>query len=64
MTRFNLAYHYKIVHTDASWSSVAQVFCYTDYHHLEKECKEFTGLTPNEWVKQSQASPERVLQLR
>ena len=64
MTRFNLAYHYKIAHMDASWSSVAQEFCYTDYHHLEKECKEFTGVTPNEWVKQSRASPERVLQLR
>src|SRR5687768_3997174 len=64
MTRFNLAYHYKIAHMDSSWSSVAQEFCYTDYHHLEKECKEFTGVTPNEWVKQSRASPERVLQLR
>jgi AraC-like DNA-binding protein len=64
MTRFNLAYHYKIAHPDNSWSSVAQEFCYTDYHHLEKECKEFTGLTPNDWVKQSQASPERVLRLR
>jgi len=64
MTRFNLAYHYKIAHPGTTWSSVAQEFCYTDYHHLEKECKEFTGLTPNDWVKQSQASPERVLQLR
>jgi len=64
MTRFNLAYHYKIAQPNVSWSSVAQEFCYTDYHHLEKEFKEFTGLTPNEWLKQSEASPERVLQLR
>lgn len=64
MTRFNHAYHYKIAHPHASWSSVAQEFYYTDYHHLEKEFKEFTGLTPNEWIKQNLASPERILHLR
>jgi AraC-like DNA-binding protein len=64
ITRFNLAYHYKMVHPGVSWSSVAQEFFYTDYHHLEKEFKEFTGLTPNDWIIQNQAAPERVLQLR
>jgi len=64
ITRFNLAYHYKMIHPGVSWSSVAQELCYTDYHHLEKECKEFTGLTPNDWIIQHQASPERILQLR
>jgi AraC-like DNA-binding protein len=64
MSRFNYAYHYKIAQPNASWSSVAQEFYYTDYHHMEKECKEFTGLTPNEWLQQNQASPERILRLR
>lgn len=64
MTRFNQAYHYKIAHPLASWTAVAREFFYTDYHHLEKEFREFTGLTPNEWIRQNQASPERILQLR
>lgn len=62
--RFNHAYHYKITHPNNYWSSIAQEFNYTDYHHLEKEFKEFTGLTPNEWIKENQASPERILRLK
>ena len=64
ITRFNHAYGFKSRHPNASWSSIAQEFYYTDYHHLEKECKEFTGLTPNDWLQQNQAAPERILQLR
>lgn len=62
--RFNHAYYYKISHPNVYWSSIAQEFSYTDYHHLEKEFKEFTSLTPNEWIKENQAAPERILQLR
>lgn len=61
MARFNLAYQYKIVQPNATWSSIAQEFRYTDYHHLEKEFKEFSGLTPNDWLKQNQEAPERIL---
>jgi len=64
ITRFNQAYQYKIAHPDVYWSSIAQKFCYTDYHHLEKEFKEFTELTPNDWIIENQAAPERILQLR
>jgi AraC-like DNA-binding protein len=64
LTRFNHSFRYKMAHPHVSWSSVAQEFYYTDYHHLEKEFKEFTGLTPNDWMKQDQAAPERILQLR
>jgi len=64
LTRFNHAFRYKTSHYNASWSSIAQEFCYTDYHHLEKEFKEFTGLSPNDWLKQDKGAPERILQLR
>lgn len=64
INRFNHAYYYKISHPNASWSSIAQEHSYTDYHHLEKEFKKFTSLTPNEWLKQNQASPERILRLK
>lgn len=64
LSRFNQAYRYKILHPNVSWSSIAQEFYYTDYHHMEKEFKEFTSLTPREWTKTHLAAPERILKLR
>lgn len=64
LSRFNHAYKYKITHVNVSWSSIAQEFRYTDYHHMEKEFKEFTGLTPQDWTKTHLAAPERILKLR
>ncbi|HEX5171498.1 MAG TPA: AraC family transcriptional regulator, partial [Cyclobacteriaceae bacterium] len=64
LSRFNHAYRYKVAHPDVSWSSVAQQFQYTDYHHLEKEFRAFAGQTPREWVDTHMASPERILKLR
>jgi AraC-like DNA-binding protein len=64
LSRFNHTYRYKINHPNISWSSIAQEFCYTDYHHLEKEFKEFTGLTPQDWTQTHLAAPERILRLR
>ncbi|RYY14692.1 MAG: AraC family transcriptional regulator [Chitinophagaceae bacterium] len=64
MSRFNHAYRYKLSHADMSWSAIAQEFCYTDYHHMEKEFKEFTGLTPHVWTNTHLSAPERILKLR
>jgi len=64
LSRFNLAYHHKLTRPNVSWSSVAQEFGYTDYHHLEKEFKMFAGLTPEQWVNAHLTSPERMLKLR
>ncbi|HEY5746468.1 MAG TPA: helix-turn-helix domain-containing protein [Chryseolinea sp.] len=64
LSRFNLAYQYKLRHPGVTWSSIAQEFSYTDYHHMEKEFKSFLGLTPGEWVKTELAAPERILKLR
>lgn len=64
LSRFNHAYRYKITHANVSWPSIAQEFYYTDYHHMEKEFKEFTSLTPHEWTKTHLAAPERILKLR
>lgn len=64
LSRFNHAYRFKLAHPDSSWSSIAQEFRYTDYHHLEKEFKEFAGFSPQEWVKTHLTAPERILQLR
>jgi AraC-like DNA-binding protein len=64
LSRFNHAWQYKLMHPNVSWSSIAQEFAYTDYHHMEKEFKEFLGHTPGEWVKAELAAPERILKLR
>lgn len=64
LSRFNHAYQYKLSRPSVTWSSIAQEFEYTDYHHMEKEFKEFLGLTPGEWVKTELTAPERILKLR
>jgi AraC-like DNA-binding protein len=64
LSRFNHTYRYKLAHPHVTWSSIAQEFAYTDYHHLEKEFKEFTSLTPNAWINTHLTAPERILQLR
>ena len=64
LSRFNHAYHYKLIHPEVAWSSIAQEFRYTDYHHLEKEFKAFAGFTPKVWVETHMTSPERILKLR
>jgi AraC-like DNA-binding protein len=64
LSRFNRAYQYKITHSKVSWSSIAQEFHYTDYHHMEKEFKEFTSLTPQAWTTMHLSAPERILKLR
>ena len=64
LCRFNHAYQYKVSHPNVSWSSIAQEFHYTDYHHMEKEFKEFTSLTPGDWTKTHLSAPERILKLR
>jgi hypothetical protein len=37
---------------------------YTDYHHLEKEFREFSGVGPRQWLATHMTSPERLLKLR
>jgi AraC-like DNA-binding protein len=64
LTRFNHAYQFKLINPATTWSSIAQEYGYTDYHHLEKEFKEFIGVTPNEWINTELKAPERQLKLR
>jgi AraC-like DNA-binding protein len=64
LSRFNHAHQYKLMHREVTWSSIAQEFRYTDYHHMEKEFKSFLGVTPTEWIDVELAAPERILKLR
>lgn len=64
LTRFNHAFRSRLMKPSVSWSSIALEYGYTDYHHLEKEFKEFIGVTPNEWIAAEMQAPERQLNLR
>lgn len=59
--RFNKAYNLRNCTKD--WDFIVSKCGYTDYQHLSKDYKDFTGLTPNELHFFESQSPERVLQL-
>lgn len=60
---FNKAYNFKNWSPDNDWSRIAVECGYSDYQHLAKEYKEFTGLTPPELHLLEKTSPENVLGL-
>jgi AraC-like DNA-binding protein len=60
---FNKAYNFKNWSPDNDWSRIAVECGYTDYQHLAKDYKEFTGLTPPELHLLENNSPEYVLGL-
>jgi AraC-like DNA-binding protein len=63
LVRFYRAYQYKEANPAVDWLSVAVRFGYTDYQHMAKDFKQFAGATPNAWMHEDGASPERVLNL-
>ena len=48
---------------DIDWFTVAINFGYADYQHLVKDFKLFTQATPNLWIQEEGASPEKLLRL-
>lgn len=63
LIRFYLAYRYKEVNPAIDWFTVAVRFGYTDYQHMAKDFAQFTQGTPNTWLREDSASPEKVLNL-
>lgn len=61
--RFNKAFNLKNWFCSSDWSVIADRSGYTDYQHLSKDYKEFTGFTPHEFHQLEAKSPERILQL-
>lgn len=60
---FNKAYHFKNCFPYNDWSRIAAICGYSDYQHLVKDYKEFTGFTPPELHLLECNSPENVLGL-
>jgi AraC-like DNA-binding protein len=61
LIRFHRAHRLKAARPAVGWPTVALECGYTDYQHLVRDFKEFTGATPNVWVREERASPENVL---
>lgn len=61
--RFNHAFNIKNRYPERDWLSIAIGCGYQDYQHLVRDYKDFTGLTPKEFHKLEDSSPERVLGL-
>lgn len=60
INRFENAMKRKNARPDLDWLSVALDLGYYDYQHLVRDFREFTNLTPNEFLLRDGRSPERT----
>lgn len=63
IVRFGRAFSLKEARPDLDWLSVALETGYTDYQHMVKDFKQFSGTTPTLLLKQNNNSPEKWLGL-
>ncbi|MGN6165350.1 MAG: helix-turn-helix domain-containing protein [Flavisolibacter sp.] len=61
--RFNNSYWMHLKNPKMSWFDIAMSCGYTDYQHLAKEYKAFTGTTPNHFFVEERSAPGRILEL-
>ena len=61
--RFNRSYFSHLRQPHVSWSILANYCGYTDYQHMVKDYKEFTGTTMVQLFLNEEKAPERVLGL-
>lgn len=61
LVRFHQAYLFKAAHPTIAWPTVAIEFGYTDYQHMVRDFRQFTGATPNLWLQEDAGSPENTL---
>ncbi len=57
--RFYKAFETKELNPHLNWQKIAWDAAYTDYQHLVKDFKQFSGSTPNTLVQENTQSPER-----
>ncbi len=63
MGRFRKAFELKIRNRNVSWLDIAWQMGYADYQHLVKDCKQFSGNTPNQLFEEENNSPSQMLGL-
>jgi AraC-like DNA-binding protein len=64
MGRFRTAFELKLRHSELSWQDIAWQMGYTDYQHLVKDCRQFSGNTPNELIVEQNQSPSEMLGIK
>lgn len=64
MGRFRKAFELKLQHGKLPWQDIAWQTGYTDYQHLAKDCKQFSGNTPNELIQEQNDSPSEMLGIK
>jgi len=63
MGRFRKAFELKIRNRNVSWLHIAWQMGYADYQHLVRDCKQFSGNTPNQLFEEENNSPAQMLGL-
>lgn len=63
IARFNKSYNLHLRKPNVSWSAIATVCGYTDYQHLVKDYRAFTGSTAAKFFETEDNAPERLLGL-
>ncbi|MBC7848896.1 MAG: AraC family transcriptional regulator [Chitinophagaceae bacterium] len=63
IVRFNKAFNLRNWFADSDWSYIAAKSGFTDYQHLSKDYKLFTGMTPAQFHELELQSPECTLNL-
>ena len=61
--RFNNSYWMHLKDPQLTWFDIAMTCGYTDYQHLVKEYKAFTGANPNNFFAEESKAPGRILGL-
>ena len=64
LARFHKAYELKVNHSDYSWLRIAMDCGYHDYQHLSKDFLEYTQALPNQFFKEDEKAPGRLLGFR
>lgn len=64
MGRFRKAFELKIRNRNVSWLDIAWQTGYADYQHLVRDCRQFSGNTPNQLIEEENNSPSQMLGIK
>ena len=63
IVRFNNSYFLRLRRPAMTWQAIASSCGYTDYQHLAKDYREFTGTSALQFFEMEEKAPERLLGL-
>ncbi|MDB5280034.1 MAG: AraC family transcriptional regulator [Ferruginibacter sp.] len=63
IARFNKAFELKDKHPELDWLDISETCGYTDFQHMNKDFKQFAGVTPTTLLKAHEQATEKLLRL-